>query len=113
MKEGEPGAANGPQIAWVEIYDGNGTAAAGKPWPAVVQSVMGPRCKNIADDQTQKGGPDHDTRRGMALDPDTGLFIQGTSSKGKIPHQTTVHMWFGGRCDQLRAARDCNEGVMH
>ena len=74
---------------------------------------MGARCKNIADDRTPKGGPDHDNRRGMSVDPETGLFIEGSSStKGRIPQQTTAYAWFNGRYDQLHAARDCNEGVM-
>ena len=36
VAEGEIGAVSCRQLAWVETYDGNGTAA-GKPWTAVVQ----------------------------------------------------------------------------
>ena len=111
VKEGELGAASCLQICFVETYDGNGPAA-GRTGSLVVQSVMGPRCKNIADDGTAKSGPDHDGRKGMAFDPETGLLIEGSSTKGKIPQQTTAFAWFSGRHDQLQGARECNEGVM-
>ena len=45
VKEGELGAASCLQICFVETYDGNGPAA-GRTGSLVVQSVMGPRCKN-------------------------------------------------------------------
>ena len=61
VKDGEVGAVSCRQLAYVEIYDGGNGTAAGKVWILVVQSVMEPRCKNIADDQTRKGGPDHMT----------------------------------------------------
>ena len=111
VKEGELGAASCLQICFVETYDGNGPAA-GRTGSLVVQSVMGPRCKNIADDGTAKSGPDHDGRKGMTVDPETGFFIEGSSTKGKIPQQTTAFAWFSGRHDQLQGARECNEGVM-
>ena len=111
VAEGEIGAVSCRQLAWVETYDGNGTAA-GKPWTAVVQSVMGSQCKNIADNRAGKGGPDHDYRRHMTVDAETGLWVEGPSTKGLIPPQATAYAWWNGRHDQLRAARDCDEGVM-
>jgi hypothetical protein len=99
-------------LAFVEIYDGNGTAA-GKVWILVVQSVMGPRCKNIADNMTFRSGPDHDTRKQMTMDPDTGLWVEGHSAKGQIPQQATAYAWWNGRHAQLLAARECGEDVMN
>ena len=90
VKEGELGAASCLQICFVETYDGNGPAG-GKTGSLVVQTVMGPRCKNIADDRTAKSGPDHEGRRSMTFDSETGLLIEGSSTKGKIrKHQVMI-----------------------
>ena len=109
VKDGEVGAANCPEICWRETYEGDGL---GSVYARVVQAVMGQHCKNIADDQTQKGGPDYSSKKQFTWDFDLGALVEYSDTKGKIPPHTTAVAWWTGRHAQLQAARDCNRGVM-